>query len=84
MTTSSSIRTTNAYGWCVEHAWHYDKDLSGYSLGQGGYHSPRKTASFALPVNWRKRTENWSWELGAAGSWSDSKTKDVMRYPLRG
>ncbi|MFP1453196.1 cellulose synthase subunit BcsC-related outer membrane protein [Escherichia coli] len=21
--------------------WHYDKDLSGYSLGQGGYYSPQ-------------------------------------------
>ncbi|MDI8993076.1 cellulose synthase subunit BcsC-related outer membrane protein, partial [Salmonella enterica subsp. enterica serovar Anatum] len=22
--------------------WHYDKDLSGYSLGQGGYYSPQE------------------------------------------
>lgn len=64
--------------------WHYDKDLSGYSLGQGGYYSPQKYVSFALPVNWRKRTENWSWELGGSVSWSHSKTKDVMRYPLQG
>lgn len=64
--------------------WHYDKDLSGYSLGQGGYYSPQEYASFALPVNWRKRTENWSWELGGSVSWSHSKTKDVMRYPLQG
>lgn len=21
--------------------WHYDKDLSGYTLGQGGYYSPQ-------------------------------------------
>jgi hypothetical protein len=45
--------------------WHYDKDLSGYTLGQGGYYSPQEYVSFALPVTWRKRTENWSWELGA-------------------
>lgn len=64
--------------------WHYDKDLSGYSLGQGGYYSPQEYVSFALPVNWRKRTENWSWELGGSVSWSHSKTKDVMRYPLQG
>ncbi|EMM6472500.1 cellulose synthase complex outer membrane protein BcsC [Enterobacter hormaechei subsp. hoffmannii] len=64
--------------------WHYDKDLSGYSLGQGGYYSPQEYVSFALPVNWRKRTENWSWELGGSISWSHSKTKDVMRYPLQG
>lgn len=47
--------------------WHYDKDLSGYSLGQGGYYSPQEYLSFAIPVMWRERTENWSWELG--GVW---------------
>ncbi len=25
--------------------WHYDKDLSGYSLGQGGYYSPQEYLS---------------------------------------
>lgn len=63
--------------------WHYDKDLSGYSLGQGGYYSPQEYVSFALPVTWRKRTENWSWELGGSVSWSHSKTNDGMRYPIQ-
>jgi len=63
--------------------WHYDKDLSGYTLGQGGYYSPQEYVSFALPVTWRKRTENWSWELGGSVSWSHSKTKDGMRYPIQ-
>ncbi len=62
--------------------WHYDKDLSGYSLGQGGYYSPQEYLSFAIPVMWRERTENWSWELGASGSWSHSRTKTMPRYPL--
>ena len=63
--------------------WHYDKDLSGYTLGQGGYYSPQEYVSFALPVIWRKRTENWSWELGGSVSWSHSKTKDELRYPIQ-
>lgn len=41
--------------------WHYDKDLSGYTLGRGGYYSPQEYLSFAVPVTWRQRTENWSW-----------------------
>ncbi|VTR49772.1 Cellulose synthase operon protein C precursor [Serratia fonticola] len=45
--------------------WHYQKDLSGYSLGQGGYYSPQQYVSLAVPVNYRQRTENWSWEVGA-------------------
>lgn len=52
--------------------------------GQGGYYSPQEYVSFALPVTWRKRTENWSWELGGSVSWSHSKTNDVMRYPIQG
>ncbi|ELY4673849.1 cellulose biosynthesis protein BcsC [Cronobacter turicensis] len=64
--------------------WHYEKDLSGYSLGQGGYYSPQEYVSFAVPVAWRMRTENWSWELGASGSWSHSRTQTERRYPLSG
>ncbi|MBV7407093.1 cellulose synthase complex outer membrane protein BcsC [Enterobacter sp. ENT03] len=62
--------------------WHYDKDLSGYSLGQGGYYSPQEYVSFAVPVTWRKRTENWSWELGGSGSWSHSRTQKQITYPV--
>ena len=62
--------------------WHYDKDLSGYTLGQGGYYSPQEYVSFSVPVTWRQRTENWSWELGGAVSWSHSRTKTEARYPL--
>ncbi|MFJ3457985.1 cellulose synthase complex outer membrane protein BcsC [Scandinavium goeteborgense] len=61
--------------------WHYDKDLSGYSLGQGGYYSPQKYLSFAVPINWRQRTDNWSWELGGSVSWSHSKNNSQARYP---
>lgn len=62
--------------------WHYDKDLSNYTLGQGGYYSPQEYVSFAVPVLWRQRTENWSWELGGSVSWSHSRTKTMPRYPL--
>ncbi|MFI8416130.1 cellulose synthase complex outer membrane protein BcsC [Serratia sp. NPDC078593] len=64
--------------------WHYQKDLSGYSLGQGGYYSPQQYLSLAVPVNYRQRTENWSFEVGGSVSLSHSKTKDQRRYPLQG
>ncbi|CAI1067062.1 cellulose synthase complex outer membrane protein BcsC [Serratia ficaria] len=64
--------------------WHYQKDLSGYSLGQGGYYSPQQYMSLSLPVNYRQRTENWSWELGGSVSLSHSKTDSQRRYPLQG
>ena len=64
--------------------WHYDKDLSNYTLGQGGYYSPQEYLSFAVPVLWRQRTENWSWELGGSASWSHSRNKTMPRYPRAG
>ncbi|AHM71401.2 cellulose synthase complex outer membrane protein BcsC [Yersinia hibernica] len=63
--------------------WHYQKDLSGYTLGQGGYYSPQKYLSLSIPVNYRQRTDNWSWELGGSVSVSHSATSDQARYPLQ-
>lgn len=64
--------------------WHYQKDLSGYTLGQGGYYSPQQYLSFSVPVVYRERTENWSWELGGSVSTSYSSTDKSKRYPLQG
>lgn len=64
--------------------WHYQKDLSGYTLGQGGYYSPQGYFSLSVPVNYRQRSADWSWELGGSGSWSHSRTDDSRRYPLEG
>ncbi|HEC8324760.1 TPA: cellulose biosynthesis protein BcsC [Providencia rettgeri] len=61
--------------------WHYQKDLSGYTLGQGGYYSPQQYISFGLPVSYRQRTENWSWEISGSVSWSYSQTKNSRKYP---
>lgn len=62
--------------------WHYEKDLSAYTLGQGGYYSPQQYVSFAVPIIWRQRTENWSWEVGGSVSWSHSRSHNSPRYPL--
>ncbi len=64
--------------------WHYQKDLSDYTLGQGGYYSPQQYLSFSLPLLYRERTENWSWELGGSVSISNSSTDGSKRYPLQG
>lgn len=62
--------------------WHYQKDLSDYTFGQGGYYSPQQYLSFSVPVTWRQRTENWSFDLGGSVSWSHSKTSAQQRYPV--
>lgn len=62
--------------------WHYAKDLSDYSLGQGGYYSPQRYMSLSVPVTYRQRTGNWSFELGGSVSVSHSHTDPQSRYPL--
>ncbi|MGL6553487.1 cellulose synthase complex outer membrane protein BcsC [Aeromonas jandaei] len=64
--------------------WHYQQDLSGYTLGQGGYYSPQHYLSVSLPVSYRQRVQDWSWELGGSVSWSQARTDDSRRYPLPG
>uniref|UniRef100_UPI0021038323 cellulose synthase subunit BcsC-related outer membrane protein n=1 Tax=Pantoea sp. ME81 TaxID=2743935 RepID=UPI0021038323 len=62
--------------------WHYQKDLSDYTFGQGGYYSPQQYFSLAVPVTYRQRTENWSFDLGGSVSWSQSQTDAQQRYPV--
>ncbi|MFI4962956.1 MAG: cellulose synthase subunit BcsC-related outer membrane protein [Legionellales bacterium] len=62
--------------------WHYKYNLNGYTLGQGGYYSPQQYFSVAVPLNYRKRTDNWSYELGGSGSWIRARTSDMPLYPL--
>jgi len=62
--------------------WHYQKDLSDYTFGQGGYYSPQRYLSLSVPVTYRQRTENWSFDLGGSLSWSQSHTQGQQRYPV--
>lgn len=64
--------------------WHYRRDLSGYTLGQGGYYSPQRYVSLSVPVNYRAREENVAWQLGASLAWSHAATGNQQRYPLAG
>lgn len=63
--------------------WHFKRDLSGYTIGQGGYYSPQQYISAGPNMLFRKRTENWSFSAEAAVGISYSKTRDMDRYPLK-
>jgi tetratricopeptide (TPR) repeat protein len=56
--------------------FHYDKDLSFYSFGQGGYFSPANYVALSFPVEYQGRADRWSWlaavGLGVQHSNSDS------------
>lgn len=64
--------------------WGYDKDLSEYTLGQGGYYSPQQYFSVGVPLTYAWRTPNWSVSLESSVGWSFAKTKSNDLYPLHG
>ncbi len=61
----------------------YDKDLSGYTLGQGGYWSPQNYNSISVPVSYAWRNEDWSVLLESSVGWSVSQSDGGPDYPLR-
>ena len=62
--------------------WGYDRDLSEYTLGQGGYYSPQRYYSIGVPVNYAWRSDNWSLSVESSVSWSKAKTSSSNLYPL--
>lgn len=62
--------------------WSFDKNLSGYTLGQGGYYSPQQYWGTGFALIDRGRRGDWSWEAQAGIGLSLSKTEDSPRYPL--
>jgi Tfp pilus assembly protein PilF len=44
----------------------YDKNLSYFTFGQGGYFSPQSYVSVALPVDWSGRDDRLSWRVNAS------------------
>lgn len=44
----------------------YDRNLSGFTYGHGGYFSPQQYANLGFPVHWNGRTEKVSWQLDAS------------------
>jgi tetratricopeptide (TPR) repeat protein len=44
----------------------YDKNLSHFTYGQGGYFSPQQYYSLTVPINWSQRSGDFSYRIGAA------------------
>lgn len=64
--------------------WQYDKDLSNFTLGQGGYYSPQMYASLGLPVGYARRWDDWAFYLQGSISVSTARTNNQTYYPLMG
>ncbi|MGL5344090.1 MAG: cellulose synthase complex outer membrane protein BcsC [Plesiomonas sp.] len=63
--------------------WTFDKDLSNYTFGQGGYYSPQRYVSVSLPVSYSQRWEDWSLHMEASVGYSWPKSNGGAYYPTR-
>jgi hypothetical protein len=59
----------------------YEKDLSGYTWGHGGYYSPGQNVTLSLPVDWTGREGLFTWRLKASVSMSESSGSATDFYP---
>lgn len=77
----NKANTQVTIGWRMM-AWHHEQNLSGYTLGRGGYFSPEQYLSLGIPIQFSQRYEDWSWNIGSTLSLSKSCSGTSQRYPL--
>jgi hypothetical protein len=61
--------------------WHYRRNLSFHSFGQGGYYSPQRYVSLSLPVEAQGRQGAWSYRVRASVGRSLTFEADSPYYP---
>ena len=61
--------------------WRYEKNLSYYTFGHGGYYSPQSYYSLAVQLRWTGRVGRWSYLLKGSRSFSVSREDDMPYYP---
>jgi Tfp pilus assembly protein PilF len=60
---------------------HYDKNLSYYTFGQGGYFSPQRYMSVAFPIDWTGQDDRLSWRLNASLGVQSFTQNDSPYFP---
>ncbi|WP_017444643.1 cellulose synthase subunit BcsC-related outer membrane protein [Gayadomonas joobiniege] len=61
--------------------WSYNKDLSGETLGHGGYYSPQSYWGLSLPLDAQGQLNKLSYQLSLGLSWSQSQSDEIEYYP---
>lgn len=63
-------------------AMHYNKNLSSFSLGNGGYFSPQRYIMGAVPLSWTVRHARLSFDLQASPGFQYFNADSALIYPL--
>jgi Tfp pilus assembly protein PilF len=59
----------------------YDRNLRYFTLGHGGYFSPQSYAALNVPVDWRARSGDLSWRLGATVGFASWQEDEAPLFP---
>lgn len=65
----------------VGNYWHYGQNLRFYTFGQGGYYSPQRYLSIAVPLDWTARYGKASWELNTSVGLSRTREASSSFFP---
>lgn len=60
---------------------HYDKNLSYFTYGHGGYFSPQRYVGVAFPVDWSGRANRLSWRVNASLGVQSFTQNDAPYFP---
>ncbi|HEY4252256.1 MAG TPA: cellulose synthase subunit BcsC-related outer membrane protein [Roseomonas sp.] len=67
-------------GFDVTH-FGYQRNLRYFTLGQGGYFSPQSYTAVSIPVDWRVRSGDLSWRLGASLGFASFREDSSPYFP---
>lgn len=59
----------------------YEKNLRGFTLGQGGYFSPQSYFNASVPVEYRERIGNFAYRLGASVGIANFRERASRIFP---
>jgi len=61
--------------------WNYQRNLSNYTFGSGGYYSPQSYVSVAMPIELAGHRAGWTYKARVAVSYSVSQVSSIAFYP---
>lgn len=62
----------------------FDKNLSYFTYGHGGYFSPQQFVTLAVPVEWQKRSGRLSYQIKGSVGVQNVRTDGAPLFPLDG
>ncbi|RJF87935.1 hypothetical protein D3874_13645 [Oleomonas cavernae] len=59
----------------------FDKNLSQFTLGHGGYFSPQNYFAIAIPVDYRATVKKWTYNIGGAVGYQNFRQEAAPYFP---